>query len=702
MNIVHVVRQFHPAVGGLESVVRDLASAQLAAGHRVRIVTLNRLFTAMQNGVLPSRDELDGVEVVRIPFFGSRRYPLAPTAIKFTRDADIVHVHAIDFFFDYLAWSKPLHRKKLVVSTHGGFFHTAYAASLKRWYFLTITRMSLTWYDAVIAVSIADQQLFGRIRKRRIVCIENGVNVRKYVDAASAVPVKAVLALGRFASHKRLDRLMSFVAALRRRDPEWNLTIAGSPSDMDVHDLAVHAEAQNVRDAMQIVLAPTDETIRKLMGSCSVIASASEYEGFGVVPLEGMSAGLFPLLSDIPTFRRLVIHTGCGMLVDFSDAEMAADEFSDKWREIAADYLGYRKRSIDAASKYDWKLVSRTYAELYEDVCTARTQRKGESHSRCGDFPQYGFADGGDAPSSVGIARNSAWTNRMSKSPISVGGNAENGNAALPTRRMSLPPPVGELRPPHQEFLGLTFCLLPQQQVLQLILEACGAPYRYVTVPNANHVVTVHGEPGRLLPIARSAWLSVCDSRILRALARLEGISLPLVTGADLVAALLSTLNDRDPARGSRKLLIVGPPHTVAATLRTRYPNVAFEILPAPAGLARDAEARLLVARDCVERSWDILLLCVGCPAQELIARQIAELRRTAGVALCAGGAIDYLTGAQVRAPVWLQKLNLEWAYRVARDPRRLWRKQLIESPKVLRIFMKMRTREHSSRRYQQ
>src|SRR5262249_25341111 len=145
-------------------------------------------------------------------------------------------------------------------------------------------------------------------------------------------------------------------------------------------------------------------------------------------------------------------------------------------------------------------------------------------------------------------------------------GKPNYAQAIGPTRPMSLPPRGGELRPPHQEFLGLTFCMLPQQQVLQLIVEMCGAPYRYVTAPNANHVVTVHGEPGRLLPIARSAWLSVCDSRILRALARLEGISLPLVTGADLVAALLSMLNDRDPARGSRKLLIVGPPHTVAAT----------------------------------------------------------------------------------------------------------------------------------------
>ena len=167
MNIVHVVRQFHPAVGGIESVVQELASAQVSAGHRVRVITLNRLFKTMQDGVLPARDEIGGAEIVRVPFFGSPRYPLAFSAINFIRDADIVHVHAIDFFFDYLAWSKPLHRKKLVVSTHGGYFHTQYAARLKRLYFFTITRLSLAWYNGVAAVSVADHDLFGRILKRR-------------------------------------------------------------------------------------------------------------------------------------------------------------------------------------------------------------------------------------------------------------------------------------------------------------------------------------------------------------------------------------------------------------------------------------------------------------------------------------------------------------------------------------------------------
>ena len=371
MHIVHVVRQFHPAVGGFESVVKELASAQVAAGHYVRIITLNRLFNAARDCVLPRRDVIGGAEVVRIPFFGSPRYPLAPSVIKFIRDADVVHVHAIDFFFDYLAWTKPLHRRKLVVSTHGGFFHTPYAARFKRLYFSTVTRLSLARYDGVVAVSVADRELFGRIRQHGIVCIENGVNVSNYANAASAVPMKSVLALGRLSSNKRLDRLISFVAALRRRDPQWKLIIAGRPWDVEVDHLVSQATMLNVRDAVVIVVAPEDDAIRQLMGRCSVIASASEYEGFGLAAIEGMSAGLFPLLSDIPTFRHLVTHAGVGMFVDFSDMDAAADAFIAKWPEIEANYSSFRRTSIDAASGYDWQRVSQAYAGMYDNICGA-------------------------------------------------------------------------------------------------------------------------------------------------------------------------------------------------------------------------------------------------------------------------------------------------------------------------------------------
>lgn len=252
-------------------------------------------------------------------------------------------------------------------------------------------------------------------------------------------------------------------------------------------------------------------------------------------------------------------------------------------------------------------------------------------------------------------------------------------------------PGVAPRRPAHIEFLGLPFCLSSRADVIRHIIESGDAPYRYVVTPNAYHVVAAHDDPTRLLPTYRAAWLSLCDSRIVRALARLERHCLPLVTGSDLVPALLSALSVDSRQLPPKRILVVGPSQGTVAKLRAACPGVRFEALPAPPALAHRADLRLAIARACLQRDWDIALLCVGCPAQELIAHQLGELGCKSGVALCVGASIDFLTGARARAPRWLQNLSLEWAYRLAQEPGRLWRRYLIESPRILRIFMAAR-----------
>src|SRR5690606_31165510 len=143
-----------------------------------------------------------------------------------------------------------LHRRRLVVSTHGAFFHTPYAAALKRVFFSSITRFSLSRYAGVATVSEADDKLFHTIRTNGLTLIENGADIVKYADAASDVPRKTLISVGRFASNKRLDRVIAFLAALRRRDPEWRLKIAGRPWDLTADELAACAQAAGAEGAV--------------------------------------------------------------------------------------------------------------------------------------------------------------------------------------------------------------------------------------------------------------------------------------------------------------------------------------------------------------------------------------------------------------------------------------------------------------------
>jgi alpha-1,3-mannosyltransferase len=115
--------------------------------------------------------------------------------------------------------------------------------------------------------------------------------------------------------------------------------------------------------------------VNALMRSCSFLASSSDYEGFGVAAIEGMSAGLIPLLSDIPPFRRLVARTGLGMVIDYSEPDIAARGLLQNLDGIASDYAEQRAACMDAAASFDWRHVCQDYAKLYYAATgeTART-----------------------------------------------------------------------------------------------------------------------------------------------------------------------------------------------------------------------------------------------------------------------------------------------------------------------------------------
>ena len=57
------------------------------------------------------------------------------------------------------------------------------------------------------------------------------------------------------------------------------------------------------------------------------------------------------------------------------------------------------------------------------------------------------------------------------------------------------------------------------------------------------------------------------------------------------------------------------------------------------------------------------------------------------GLALCVGASINFLTGLERRAPVWMQHLSLEWLFRLLQDPRRLARRYLVRGPRIFALL---------------
>ena len=364
--IVHVVRQFLPNRGGLEDVVANLGRQTVRRGYRVRVVTLDSLFTAPEDK-LPPRENIDGIDVVRIPWSGSSRYPLAPQVFRHIGDADLVHVHAIDFFFDALAWSRLLHGKPMIVTTHGGFFHTRKYAAIKKIWFRTLTRASAMAYRRVVCCSASDLRQFSEIVPDSLL-IENGADIGKFADTASRRAKRRIVTIGRFSVNKRLDHLLNAIAALKTRHPEWHLDIVGAESDLNRANLEDEIESRNLTGRVTLHVSRDNDTIRRIIAEASLFASASEYEGFGLVALEAMSAGLLPVLNANDAFQTLAGRHPVIRLADFENSGAAAAAIEAAYEDLAREPDAIRAGLLDAARGYSWDIVAGRYIDLYRSL----------------------------------------------------------------------------------------------------------------------------------------------------------------------------------------------------------------------------------------------------------------------------------------------------------------------------------------------
>lgn len=234
------------------------------------------------------------------------------------------------------------------------------------------------------------------------------------------------------------------------------------------------------------------------------------------------------------------------------------------------------------------------------------------------------------------------------------------------------------MRTDRVEFLGVDFDRLSEQDVVDRLRRVTAeTPFGYIATPNVDHVVRLadEGTEADIRAAYAKAALCVCDSRILARLARFRRIDLPVVTGSDLTADLL----DKVVNPGDRLAVIGGNPDVVKR-LSKRYPQAVFVHHEPPMGLRRDVAAQTAAADFIAKAKCRFTFLAVGSPQQELIA---ARVTGGTGFGLCIGAALEFLTGDQVRAPVVLRKSGMEWAHRLASNPRRLWRRYLIEGPKV-------------------
>ena len=252
---------------------------------------------------------------------------------------------------------------------------------------------------------------------------------------------------------------------------------------------------------------------------------------------------------------------------------------------------------------------------------------------------------------------------------------------------------IGGTPPPDSvEFLDLHFATMDIDHVAQWVRAALAAPrFRYVVTPNVDHVVRLHNggaAPWHAAFVAaeRDADLCVNDSRILAKLARASGLSLPVVPGSDLTRILI----EHGVPAGTR-IALIGGSDADAAWLGGRLPNADVRHFTPPMGVRDSAPAQQTIVDFVEAERPDLTLFAIGAPQSEIVAHQIRQRDTAHGVGLCIGASIEFLTGAKSRAPRAIQNLGFEWAFRLISEPRRLWRRYLVEGPPIFAIWWRWR-----------
>lgn len=242
---------------------------------------------------------------------------------------------------------------------------------------------------------------------------------------------------------------------------------------------------------------------------------------------------------------------------------------------------------------------------------------------------------------------------------------------------------------PAVVLFGMAIDSLSLPEAVDTIIGAAGRRERgYVVTPNVDHVVRYQGDPAFRAAYAGAA-LCLADGVPVVWAARLVGAPLRgRVAGADLLPALSAAA----AARGLSIFLIGGGDGVAAAAaaaLAARFPGlrVAGTHTP-PLGFGDDAASTATAIEAVNAARPDILFVGLGSPKQEYWVHGQWD-RLSAPVGVCCGAAIDYAAGTKSRAPGWMRGAGIEWIWRLAAEPSRLWRRYLVRDAAFVGIVLK-------------
>jgi exopolysaccharide biosynthesis WecB/TagA/CpsF family protein len=226
-------------------------------------------------------------------------------------------------------------------------------------------------------------------------------------------------------------------------------------------------------------------------------------------------------------------------------------------------------------------------------------------------------------------------------------------------------------------------------EALSVVADFGSERYGYVVTPNVDHVIRHYYDPEFRKLYSHASYV-LLDSRFLAYMLNfLKRQVVKVCLGSDLTSAVITDIVKPDDV-----VVLVGGTPCQAAELRARFGMNALHHIDPPMGFITDPGAveACLSAIEAVG-PFRFCFLAVGSPQQEVIAQCLKERGKATGLALCVGTAINYITGAEKRAPRFMQRLGCEWLFRLMMNPRRLAKRYLVRGPLIFLLLWRVEFR---------
>jgi N-acetylglucosaminyldiphosphoundecaprenol N-acetyl-beta-D-mannosaminyltransferase len=243
-------------------------------------------------------------------------------------------------------------------------------------------------------------------------------------------------------------------------------------------------------------------------------------------------------------------------------------------------------------------------------------------------------------------------------------------------------------RPETAEVLGVPLALANYERTMDWMDGVVASRGRSYLSAAAVHLVMVAQEDEATRKAVEDATLIVPDGQPLVWALRSLGHEASRVYGPDLMAKYC----ERSATTGTRMYLYGGRNQgalvELALRLRRQYPGLQIVGGYSPPFRPLTAEEQDWVVEDINRSKADVVWVGIGQPKQEIWMREFRD-RLDAPMLVGVGAAFDFHAGLVPQAPAWMQATGLEWLYRLAQEPRRLWRRYARYNPRFVAGFVR-------------